>query len=51
MDVDSVRSRPSHHAGAVRVRRWDDGGKVAGHDVPGLEHLPALRTWPAPLTV
>ena len=47
MDVDEVAAFEAepHHADAVRVRRWDDGGKVAGHDVPGLEHhLPALRT-------
>jgi predicted HD phosphohydrolase len=23
---------------AVALRRWDDGAKVAGLDVPGLEH-------------
>ena len=27
-----------HHRDAVRLRRWDDEAKVAGLEVPGLEH-------------
>lgn len=27
-----------HHANAVRLRRWDDGAKVAGLEVADLEH-------------
>ncbi|MCB9379697.1 MAG: TauD/TfdA family dioxygenase [Acidimicrobiaceae bacterium] len=43
-EVAAFEAEP-HHADAVRVRRWDEGGKDAGRDVPGLEHhLAALRT-------
>jgi phosphonate degradation associated HDIG domain protein len=31
-------------ADAIRLRRWDDGGKIAGLQTPGLEHYwPILR--------
>ncbi len=35
-EVADFRADP-HHEIAVAVRRWDDGGKVAGWDVPPLE--------------
>ena len=35
----------SHHADAVALRRWDDGAKVPGLEVPGLEaYRESLRT-------
>ena len=30
--------RNPHFAAAVRMRRWDDAGKVRGMRVAGLEH-------------
>ena len=33
-----------HHEGAVRLRRWDDAGKVHDLVVPPLEHHQALLT-------
>ena len=34
----------SFYREAVRVRRWDDAGKVTGHVTPGLQHYwPPLR--------
>jgi len=50
-EVAEFQKHPYHEL-AVRVRRWDDGGKVSGWDVPGLEtyrsHCEAcmLRTSP-----
>jgi phosphonate degradation associated HDIG domain protein len=40
MTADEVRrfEREQHFRAAVNVRRWDDGAKVAGLAVPGLEH-------------
>jgi phosphonate degradation associated HDIG domain protein len=29
-------------ADAIRLRRWDDAGKLAGHTAPGLDHYWAL---------
>lgn len=36
-EVAAFEANP-HHLDAVRLRRWDDEAKVAGLDVPGLEH-------------
>ena len=41
--VAAFRSRPFAED-AVALRRWDDGGKVAGAEVPTLEHY---RSWVA----
>jgi gamma-butyrobetaine dioxygenase len=32
----------AHSADAVRVRRWDDRGKVAGRAVPPFDHYRPL---------
>ncbi len=41
-EVAAFEAEP-HHLDAVRVRRWDEGGKAAGRDVPPLNHyLPLL---------
>ena len=34
--------RQPHAMDAVRLRRWDDQGKIAGLEVPGLEHYRSL---------
>jgi len=43
MTPDEVAAfkRSSGHAAAVRLRRWDDGAKVAGLEVPDLEEFRA----------
>jgi len=40
-EVESFRAHP-FHAEAVRVRLWDEGGKVAGLKTPGFDHYKAL---------
>ncbi|HEY4609148.1 MAG TPA: phosphonate degradation HD-domain oxygenase [Ilumatobacteraceae bacterium] len=40
-EVVAFESLP-HSADAVRVRRWDDRGKVAGRDVPSFDHYRPL---------
>lgn len=42
-EVASFEARPAH-AAAVRLRAWDDGGKVDGLEIPGLAtYLPLLE--------
>jgi phosphonate degradation associated HDIG domain protein len=36
-EVAAFEATP-HAAAAARLRRWDDGAKVVGLDVPGLDH-------------
>ena len=40
-EVESFEANPGH-ADAVRLRGWDDGGKLPAHTVPGLEHYREL---------
>jgi predicted HD phosphohydrolase len=40
-DAHSFERQP-HAMDAVRLRRWDDQGKIAGLEVPGLEHYRSL---------
>ena len=43
VEVAAFDANPGSEA-AVRLRRWDDGGKVDGLDVPGFEHyVPMLE--------
>lgn len=37
IEVAAFEANP-HHEEAVRLRRWDDGAKVVGREVPGLDH-------------
>lgn len=42
-ECEAFLSRPGAHS-AIRLRRWDDAGKVVGLDVHDLEHwLPIVR--------
>lgn len=40
-EVEAFRANP-FHVEAVRVRLWDEGGKVAGMKTPGFDHYKAL---------
>ncbi len=44
MSADEVETFRAHsfHAEAVRVRLWDEGGKVGGLNTPGFNHYRAL---------
>jgi gamma-butyrobetaine dioxygenase len=47
-EVAAFAARP-HADAAVAVRRWDDGGKIAGRPTPGFDHFRPLLEALAPL--